>query len=51
MIRFSHEANSWQVSYTGLLWIDIPVDLARGYFDDGMTLIIGSEYADKRITG
>lgn len=45
MIRFSHEANSWQYSdYEGVLvWVNISAKDARGWFD---YLKIGSPSKD-----
>jgi hypothetical protein len=45
MIRFSHEANSWQwKEYLGdgeySYWCDVSPEMARSYFDEGNQLII-----------
>lgn len=47
MIRFSHEANSWQASHkygdkydTLSPYMDITVDEARYYFDKGYPVIL-----------
>jgi hypothetical protein len=39
-IRFSHARNTWQASGLGVAWIDCPIDLARGYLDDGAQVIL-----------
>lgn len=43
MLRFNHEANSWQVNIKNhryLKWINISVELARALFDSGEDILI-----------